>query len=569
MGGGSAHHSGAAASAHKLTKARGKMVKPILKKLSHSEKNSLDLDRGWEEQQVEQLEVDGWDGAGAYGGSYGGGYGGGGYAGYAGQARDIGFGFASAGGIAAGVGAGDVMMMAGGAGGVGGSMGSMRATPKFQHGGHGRSGSQTSAGSGPRGGAFVHPFAQTPRTSTPPLSYANSLASFDNGRDCSPTITEGEDDDGFETGTTATAATIGATSATTGTSTPSLNSQRTASFPEPSASNPPSLRITTTARSISGATTSSSRLAQGSLLSGSHSDLHLNAHASHPLSVSVTDTLDSPTGSLGACSIINSHSQQSQQQSQQQQQHQSSSSSSQLSPLRTSLDMGAGFRLRSRSELDTATRAENIRVARRKFDEREKEKEEKYDREMIRKRERRDNKEALRIEKGDSHGSGRGSISMMHPHRKKTTTGLSTVSEPGNMHNNHPAATNGNNSPGPGRLSLGDHIREHINFSVPSGGGSSSNSPILGLGRRRHTTDSPSATDNNAEKRQMDLDFAARRYDAVSLNTPPAFGVSVDDVRFEQTRPRRRSSGAKRRTQGYWQGFLLWLRTKLLRMGGR
>ncbi len=65
------------------------------------------------------------------------------------------------------------------------------------------------------------------------------------------------------------------------------------------------------------------------------------------------------------------------------------------------------------------------------------------------------------------------------------------------------------------------------------------------------------------------MDFAARRYDNVQLNTPPAFGVSVDDVRFEQTRPRRRSSGAKRRTQGYWQGFLLWLRTKLLRMGSR
>lgn len=234
-----------------------------------------------------------------------------------------------------------------------------------------------------------------------------------------------------------------------------------------------------------------------------------------------------------------------------------------------------GFpRLRSRSEVDTATRAENIRVARRKFDEREKVKEEKYDREMIRKRERRDHKEALRIEKDGGGGGGmpRPSLHL----RKKTTTGLSTVSEPGNNTSNPSAASgpNGVNNPAStptGRISLGDHIRPHLSFSAPPGGGGGiSNSPILGLGRRRHT-DSPSTTAaaNNAEKQTTADEFAVRRYDAVSNNTPPAFGVSVDDVRFEQTRPRRRSTGAKRKTQGYWQGFLLWLRTKLLRMGSR
>ena len=45
------YQSTSALSGSKITKSRSKMaVKPILKKLSHSEKNSLDIDRGWEDQ---------------------------------------------------------------------------------------------------------------------------------------------------------------------------------------------------------------------------------------------------------------------------------------------------------------------------------------------------------------------------------------------------------------------------------------------------------------------------------------------------------------------------------------
>ncbi|KAL2139186.1 hypothetical protein VTI28DRAFT_5684 [Corynascus sepedonium] len=492
-------------SANKITKARGKVVKPILKKLAHSEKNSLDLDRGWDEQQVEQLEPSSWDG---------GGYG------YAGQARDVSFGFASAPGL--GAGGGDA------AAGIGGG-GAIRANLKYQH---GRSGSQTSGGSGPRA-TFVHPFAQTPRTSTPPLSYANSLASFDNGRECSPTITENEDDDGFDTSTATLShshphslmhahAHASQPPAAVGTSQsnlrrPSLSSQRTASFPETSPSNPPSLRINTGGRSFSGTTATSSRLVHGSFPSPSHSDVHID---SHNLSVSLSGTLDSPTGSLGGGSAINSPQQ----------------TSSQLSPLRTSLDMAGFPRLRSHSEIDTATRIENIRAARRKFEEREREKEEKYDREMIRKRERRDNKEASRIEKGEAP-------SRPSMHRKKTPTGLSTVSEP------------------PARLS--GVFDRPAKFSTPV---SSSSGIALGIGKRRHT-DIPSTTPAKSEKQ---MGFAARRYESSSLvpQTPPSFGSSVDDVHFDQAPPRR-GSGAKRKTQGYWQGFLLWLRTKLLRMSAR
>ncbi|KAG7293421.1 hypothetical protein NEMBOFW57_003471 [Staphylotrichum longicolle] len=464
-------------SAVKLTKARGKMVKPILKKLSHSEKNSLDLDRGWEEQQVEQLEA----GDGTMGQV---------------QAQE-----AASAPTSSFITAAQVRKL-------------LRAAAR---------------------GAFVHPFAQTPRTSTPPLSYANSLASFDNGRDCSPTITENEDDDGFDTSTTyphshAHSAIAYSQPPPAGISQsnlrrPSLNSQRTSSYTD-TPSNPPSLRIIT-GRSVSGTTAASARITHGSLLAGSHSDLHLSSH--NP-SASIPDNIDSPTGSLGASSVIASSQQQS----------------SQLSPLRTSLDMAIGFpRLRSRSELDTATRAENVRAARRKFEEREKVKEEKYDREMIRKRERRDREEALRIERGETP-------SRPAMHRKKTNTGLSTVSEPAGGSSSSKSAKGGPST----------RTSPHRGFSAPVGSGGIG----LGIGRRRHTTEEPTPA---MAEREKPMGFAARRYESVALQTPPAFGVTVDDVRFEQTRQRRRGSSTKRKTQGYWQAFLLWLRTKLLHLGGR
>ncbi|KAL2136510.1 hypothetical protein VTI74DRAFT_3335 [Chaetomium olivicolor] len=483
----------------KITKGRGKVVKPILKKLSHSEKNSLDLDRGWDEQQVEQLEVGEWDGG----------------FGYAGQAKDVTFGFAG------GLGASDA-----GSGTPTGGGSSFRT--KMQH---GRSGSQTSAGSGPRG-AFVHPFAQTPRTSTPPLSYANSLASFDNGRDHSPTITENEDNDAFDTTTTyAPSHPLSQSQSPPSLSQgnlrrPSLNIQRTSSFPtDIPASKPPSLRINTTARSVSGTTAaSSSRFLHGSLPTGSSSDLHITSHS---FSVSVPGALDSPTGSL----IGSSGASLSQQQQ-----------SSQISPLRTSLDMAGFPRLRAKSELDTATRNENIRVARRKFEERERAKEEKYDREMIRKRERRDNKEASRIEKGEAP-------SRPSFHRKRTPTGLSSLSGPPSVGIGGARTSSNRTAQSPPGLGFGS-------ASAPAG-----SSIGLGISRRKNSN-SPVSTAAEQEK----LAFDSCKYENVPLQPPPNLGEhGVRDVRFDRAQPRR-SSSAKHKTQSYWHGFILWLRTKLLRL---
>jgi hypothetical protein len=71
--------------------------------------------------------------------------------------------------------------------------------------------------------------------------------------------------------------------------------------------------------------------------------------------------------------------------------------------LRTSFDKG--FRLRSRSEVDTRDRAMTVQEARRRFQEKEQAKDEKAAREEIRQREKRQQKEALKIERSHRHSS--------------------------------------------------------------------------------------------------------------------------------------------------------------------
>jgi len=487
--GGHAVHSGGLS--NKITKPRAKVqvVKPILKKLSHSEKNSLDLDRGWDEQAPELAET-----PAAWSGNYGS---------RSSSAKDVSFAFAGH------YGAGDA-----GGGAITGPNNAPGSTGsrKFQH---GRSASQASTGSTSRGG-FVHPFQQTPRTSTPPISYANSLASFDNARDYSPTITENDDDD--LTNALSQPPHIHHPPPSISQSNlrrPSLASQRTASFTDITAPAGP-LRINTGRSTPAPA----SRLAHGSLTANaSHSDLNLNLTLDSP-STFPPPSLASPTSSVSAAP---------------------------MSPLRSSLE-AAGFpRLRSRSELDTAARAENIRAARRRFEERERVKEEKYDREMIRKRERRDAKQASRIEKESARKGSMSDAEYQPPHRpsasrKTTPTSLSTSSAP---------ATVGNQS---GGSSLGKGFWT----------GNSSRDALAAYGRH----------DDGVTGEKQPMDFASRKYESVpdGQTTLPAFGPAlppgVKDVRFEQARPRR-GSAAKRKTQTYWQGFILWLRTKILRLSGK
>lgn len=364
---------------NKATNSRSKIVKPILKKLSHSEKNSLDLDRVWEDHES------GFGSHGLY------------QTPAAGRsARDVSFAL-----------------------GYGETTGSGGSRPRFQQ--HTRSTSGTSVATtgsgGLRGTTFVHPFQQTPRTATPPLSYANSIASLDTGpRDYSPTITENEDNGDF----VSTASLphhpqpnphshmhSGSVSSSN-LRRPSLASQRTSSFTDITTA-PQALRVNT-GRSVPA---TSSRLARGSLSSSlSQSDLNLNLSSSNALNQTTTNTSRPPTIDLASPA--------------------SSASYAQMSPVRSSLE-GLGFpRLRSRSELDAGARAEQIREARRKFDERERRDQEKAERELLRKRERQEHKQSKEIErslrKNSTAGSGNEAIRPTTS-RKSTPTGSSRDAE--------------------------------------------------------------------------------------------------------------------------------------------
>jgi hypothetical protein len=167
----------------------------------------------------------------------------------------------------------------------------------------------------------------------------------------------------------------------------------------------------------------------------------------------------------------------------------------------------SGFRLRSRSEVDTATRQENVREARRKFEEKEKAKEEKYAREQIRKQERAESREAHRFNKNGRKGSF--ATSRMSCDRVSTSIDI------------RPTISRKTTGPGNG----------------------------IGLGLT-----------NENEK----VDFAASSYDTAYRGTTP--GSRADDVHFQST---HRNNTAKRKTNSAWTAFVLWLRTRLLKLGRR
>lgn len=445
----------------KITKTRNRpAVKPILKKLqSHSEKNSLDLDRGWEDQTYftyAPYSPDGEDGTASptiYGTSY--------------TPSTAGHGPRPTRDVSFSISATDV------------SSGGARVS-KYSH---ARSTSGTSHASNAtstsgRNGSFIHPFQQTPRNPTPPLSYANSLASLDNSiphtREYSPTITE--DDDDFEAPTYPAPRSYPLQYSQPHPRRPSLASQRTSSLSDVTQG----LRIINNRSNTGGA----SRIGRSSLTQ-SRSDLQLNTASA---TVAVESPLTGTSPPKGSCT------------SPQMATSMSTSSNTPLSPLRTSLDM-SGFRIRSRSEVDTASRQDQVREARRKFEEKERAKEEKYAREQSRKRERADHREQHRLRKS-------------HDHNRNVSLGFSS-----------------------GRESASLDIRPSVS---------------------RKTT-ATALGDTINEKHA----FATQGYDDVHAGQEPH--ARTEDVHFQSTRRKN----TKRKTTGTWTAFVLWLRTRLLKLGRR
>ncbi|KAI0169950.1 hypothetical protein GGR52DRAFT_574000 [Hypoxylon sp. FL1284] len=509
---------GSHSSNHRISKARARTaVKPILKKLaSPQEKNSLDLDRGWADQdeqyQYQYRSPNGWGRGGKGGGkAVGGATVGGGSLGsfYEQPSKDAGVSFNEA--------------------------GSRRYNHSRSISGASHISVATSSSSGPRhpvGAPFVHPFQQTPRTSTPPMSHANSQTSFvditeddDNDNDNSNSHSRSHshsnslDNHTYASGSGLHIQPVNPLSSSQpslGIRRPSLAStQRTSSLsdvnnahsPSPHPSHPPPLRINTS-RSVSATPAQSSRLANVASQSDLHLDSNLDTMLESPASPST-----SPSNHIGS----------------------PASPPAAMSPFRASFE-AAGFpRLRAKSDLDTATRAEHLREARRKFELRERAKEEKYAKEEIKRRERADNKRALEIEKQEKHAAALHKEAMAAKARAESSEIREAIAR--GKHNRKISTTSS------GRPSL---AMSRTSISRPGTSRKNAPSPLQeGLAE--------------AEK------FTIGNYDSLDARSPPAFGHEAGGAQEVVFKTPKRKNTAKKKTQSTWTMFILWLRTKLLR----
>ncbi|KAI1840671.1 hypothetical protein JX266_013133 [Neoarthrinium moseri] len=480
----------------KAGKPRGKVVKPILKKLSPSERSSLDLDRGWDEQD-EPYRSSAWDGGPTS-------FYASGVTNRSGSAKDVGFAYA------------DVAV------GGGRRYHHSRSISGNSHISIATSGS--GSGVGPRTGTtFVHPFQQIPRTATPPLSmsYANSQASFAD-RDYSPTITEAQDDDDYELDPPSSHNSLHNGNSSGGILSssqhqqqqqqqqqpsnaavyshsqpslissaahprrPSLASQRTSSYSD-SAKSHNALRINTGMRSTSTTPAQSSRLAHVS----SQAELNLQLEQESPGSINAPPSthrgVASPTSPVAS-----------------------------MSPFSRSSFEAVGFpRLRAKSDLDTATRAEHLREARRKVLAKEQAKEERQAQKEIRQRERADNKRAQEAER-------RAAAIRKEREAARRQDEISALAEAMPPKSKHARKISGTSS---GRPST-SHMRHPVESEKPASG----------------------------------------NHDTVETSSPP-FVSQAGGGRNVSFQSSRRTNTAKKKTHGAWTAFILWLRTRLLRMG--
>ncbi|KAI0020080.1 hypothetical protein F4780DRAFT_387968 [Xylariomycetidae sp. FL0641] len=275
---------------------------------------------------------------------------------------------------------------------------------------------------------------------------------------------------------------------------------------------PPPLRIAT--RTNSSKTTKSSRLANVS----SRSDIYLE----EPL-------LESPTSSTHFVSPRVT----------------SPATSSPMSPLRSSLD--ALPRLRAKSDLDTVTRADHLREARRKFELKERAKEEKYARQEIKRRERADNKRAQELQR----------LAAATRREQLAAEARQEAAELGE------ALSRAKHSR---KISMATHGRPSLNLSRPS---LTLSRPSLAVSRPSlSTTARPSTSCRATPAPQESEAFLTDRHDSPDSQTLPTLTNSYEtagasDIKF---RPSRRRATAKKKTHGTWTSFVLWLRVKLLRM---
>ncbi|CRK27152.1 hypothetical protein BN1723_013949, partial [Verticillium longisporum] len=368
----------------------------------------------------------------------------------------------------------------------------------------------TSSGSGPggyRSGSFVHPFQQTPRTSTPPLSYANSLASLDqptqqgnnNSRDYSPTITEDEDLD-FDPSY-------------------SYNHPANGLQPQSRSLSQNNLHNYAANTNTAGNTSNSSRLANVS----STSDLNL-----------LSESYDSPGALSLATSPPSSSTPAFSPHSFTATSPVSLSTSASAMGLRTLLE---GFRLRSRSELGSDYHQERIRIERQKWQDKERAKQQKRLLFLV-----------FAAARGDHHRTESDARDQQVEAAAEALIKARAA-----------ALDDG----------LDDHTFIRSDTAVESTYGGASFAEFKELPRRARSSEERRRTRKKTAAASVPRSNRGQcsvvRYSLKSVPTFAARGyasVAAQGVAFE-TPPRGRT--AKRKTQSAWTTFTLWFKSLLLK----
>lgn len=216
-----------------------------------------------------------------------------------------------------------------------------------------------------------------------------------------------------------------------------------------------------------------------------------------------------------------------------------------MSPLRSSFDSSGFPRLRAKSDLDTATRVDHLREARRKFEMKERAKDEKYAREEIRRRERADTKRAQEAERQAAAALKERSVARAREEAAELEEAM-LRKRPSHLHRR--------------KISTTSSGRPSLSAARPSMSMSASARPSIS---RRNTSSTPFDEEPEAEAEK----FASSNYDSLDARNPPSFGSEAGHAHGVSFQSTRRTHSAKKKTHSAWHMFLLWLRTKLLRVG--
>ncbi|KAI1251332.1 hypothetical protein MGN70_005900 [Eutypa lata] len=583
---------------HKISKPRtNKVVKPILKKFqSHSEKNSLDLDRGWDEQDEHYMNNGGggWGGASPTKLTF---YDSPGPVRSMKDVNSLSSTSVTPAGCVTGTGMKIGTGVSGGSGSGSGSSSGPSAGRRYHHHHHhhhSRSISGNShvsiatsnSGNGtPRvGTAFVHPFQQIPGSSTPPL-YTNSVASLTvDSRDYSPIITEDDDDDNtidyederrdslniqrplnhhyqhHHHHSPTNYNSPSQSQPALGIRRPSLVSQKTSSsIGEGTAPHPP-LRINTSRSFLQSATaTPLASVQQQSPAAGvaataaaaaaATTSLPSPGQAPPPARVAYASKTSRPDLRLDRPTVAESPNSSSHATIVSPSSMIASAPTAAMSPMRSSFESSGFPRLRAKSDLDTATRADHLREARRKFERKERAKEEKYAREEIKRRERADTKRAQEAE--------RQAAAALKEQNAARARQEAAELEDAMLHKRHHRRKISTTSSGRPSLSA---ARPSMSMSASARPSTSRRNTFGGAGGGG-ASGGGSGFEKEPEK------FSSRNYDSLDAHNPPDFGSEAGHAQGVSFQSTRRTHSAKKKTHSAWHMFLLWLRTKLLRAG--